>query len=221
MRGGAAIARRRPGWSKCTSSAVTRRYPDRLGEGQRGRSADLRVAVRRADRVGAQPRDAAARFLRTETGSAAILLLGAIAALVWVNIDASSYERVWNTDAVDPDRRLGHHAAAARLGQQRPDDVLLLRRRARGAARVRHGRAARAPPAGAAARRRARRDGRAGRDLPGLQRGPASTHGWGAAMSTDTAFALGMLALVGRASPTACARSCSRSSSSTTWWRSS
>ena len=36
-------------------------------------------------------------FLRTETGSAAILLAATVAALVWVNVDAASYERVWNT----------------------------------------------------------------------------------------------------------------------------
>ena len=36
-------------------------------------------------------------FLRTETGGAAILLAAAIAALVWANVDASSYERVWST----------------------------------------------------------------------------------------------------------------------------
>src|SRR3954468_17557830 len=36
-------------------------------------------------------------FLRTETGSAAVLLAAAVAALVWVNADASSYERVWQT----------------------------------------------------------------------------------------------------------------------------
>ena len=35
-------------------------------------------------------------FLRTETGSAAILLGATLAALAWVNIDQSSYERVWN-----------------------------------------------------------------------------------------------------------------------------
>ena len=31
-------------------------------------------------------------FLRTETGSAAILLIGAVAAMVWINVDAASYE---------------------------------------------------------------------------------------------------------------------------------
>src|SRR5512143_3462862 len=34
-------------------------------------------------------------FLRTETGSAAVLLAATVAALVWVNVDSSSYERVW------------------------------------------------------------------------------------------------------------------------------
>src|SRR2546427_8224899 len=37
------------------------------------------------------------RFLRTETGSAAFLLAATIAALAWVNVDASSYETVWQT----------------------------------------------------------------------------------------------------------------------------
>ena len=37
------------------------------------------------------------QFLRTETGGAAILLAASVAALIWVNIDAGSYERVWNT----------------------------------------------------------------------------------------------------------------------------
>src|SRR5438874_13375955 len=36
-------------------------------------------------------------FLRTETGGAAVLLAAAAAALVWVNADAGSYERVWST----------------------------------------------------------------------------------------------------------------------------
>ncbi|HEX4527170.1 MAG TPA: Na+/H+ antiporter NhaA, partial [Gaiellaceae bacterium] len=36
-------------------------------------------------------------FLRTETGSAAVLLAAVVAALVWVNVDAESYNRVWQT----------------------------------------------------------------------------------------------------------------------------
>src|SRR4051812_49519020 len=36
-------------------------------------------------------------FLRTETGGAAVLLAAAVAGLVWVNVDASSYERAWGT----------------------------------------------------------------------------------------------------------------------------
>ena len=67
-----------------------------------------------------------------------------VAALVWVNVDASSYASLWGTRAVDPARRPRHRAGSARLGELGADDVLLLRRRARGAPRVRHGRAARA-----------------------------------------------------------------------------
>src|SRR5947208_13849569 len=36
-------------------------------------------------------------FLRTETGGAAVLLAAAVAALAWVNIDASSYDSLWRT----------------------------------------------------------------------------------------------------------------------------
>jgi hypothetical protein len=36
-------------------------------------------------------------FLRTETGGASVLLSAAIAALVWVNVDASSYDALWET----------------------------------------------------------------------------------------------------------------------------
>src|SRR6201990_1679373 len=35
-------------------------------------------------------------FLGTETGSAVVLLAATIAALVWVNVDPSSYHRVWS-----------------------------------------------------------------------------------------------------------------------------
>ena len=36
-------------------------------------------------------------FLRTETGGAAVLLAATVAALAWVNVDASSYNGVWET----------------------------------------------------------------------------------------------------------------------------
>src|SRR5690348_8609689 len=36
-------------------------------------------------------------FLRTEPGSAAVLLAATLAALAWVNISPSGYESVWST----------------------------------------------------------------------------------------------------------------------------
>src|SRR6266436_2456342 len=38
------------------------------------------------------------RFLRTETGSAAILAAAAVAALIWVNVAGGSYEHFWGSD---------------------------------------------------------------------------------------------------------------------------
>src|SRR5260370_30212790 len=38
------------------------------------------------------------RFLRTETGSAAVLLAATLAALAWANIDSSGYAAAWGTD---------------------------------------------------------------------------------------------------------------------------
>src|SRR5579859_101865 len=36
-------------------------------------------------------------FLRTETGSASVLLAAAIAALIWANVSQSTYQSVWHT----------------------------------------------------------------------------------------------------------------------------
>ncbi len=44
-------------------------------------------------------------FLRTETGGAAILLGATVAALVWTNLHAASYQAVWHTDLTI---RVGH-----------------------------------------------------------------------------------------------------------------
>ena len=47
--------------------------------------------------MGAEPADTASVVLRTETGSAAVLLAAAAAALVWVNVDPRTYDGVWST----------------------------------------------------------------------------------------------------------------------------
>ncbi|MGZ4401157.1 MAG: Na+/H+ antiporter NhaA [Gaiellaceae bacterium] len=136
-------------------------------------------------------------FLRTETGSAVLLLAATLAALVWVNADSSSYETLWRTRL---SIRLGESAVSldvrgwlntglmtffffvVGLEARREFDIGELRQRRR-----------LAPPLLAAL---------AGMALPvavylAFNAGGAGAHGWGAAMSTDTAFALGVLALTG------------------------
>ena len=140
-------------------------------------------------------------FLRTETGSAAVLLAAAVAALVWVNIDASSYQRVWHTvvsirvggSGISEDLRYWLNSGlmtffffVVGLEARREFDMGELRERRRVAL-----------PLAA---------GIGGIIFPiaiylAVNAGHSSAHGWGAAMSTDTALALGMLALVGRRLP--------------------
>ncbi len=106
-------------------------------------------------------------FLRTETGSAVVPARGDARGARLGECRRRLLRPGLEHDRLDPGRPPRHRRAAPLLGELRPDDVLLLRRRARGAARVRHGRAARAAPGGAAARGRARRDARPGLDLRG------------------------------------------------------
>src|SRR5438309_9504230 len=136
-------------------------------------------------------------FLRTETGSAAFLLAATIAALVWVNVDASSYESVWRTrlsvrigdSGITLDLRHWVNSGlmtffffVVGLEARREFDVGELRQRRRVALPVLAGLGGMAVPIGI---------------YLAANAGRSSAHGWGAAMSTDTAFALGMLALVG------------------------
>jgi Na+/H+ antiporter NhaA len=136
-------------------------------------------------------------FLATETGSASVLLAAAMAALVWANLDLSSYESVWRT-------RLSIHLGGSGISQslrewvnsglmtffffviglevRREFDVGELRERRRLALPVLAGLGGMAVPAAI---------------YLAFNAGSHSTHGWGAAISTDTAFALGMLAMVG------------------------
>jgi Na+/H+ antiporter NhaA len=136
-------------------------------------------------------------FLSTETGSAAVLLAASIAALLWVNVDASSYASVWSTEL---SIRLGSHGIAKDLDYwinsglmtffffvvgleaRREFDIGELRERRRLALPVVAGLGGMVVPVAI---------------FLAINAGQGSAHGWGTAMSTDTAFALGMLALVG------------------------
>jgi Na+/H+ antiporter NhaA len=141
------------------------------------------------------------QFLRTETGGAAILLAASIAALIWVNVDAGSYERVWNTTL---SVRIGGGSVSLPLRQWVNEGLmtfffLVVGLQARwefDLGELRDRRRLALPAAAAIG----------GMVVPiaiflAFNAGKSSAHGWGAAMSTDTAFALGMLALVGRRFP--------------------
>jgi Na+/H+ antiporter NhaA len=137
------------------------------------------------------------RYLRTESGSAAVLLAATIAALGWSNIAGTSYQAVWRTE-------LSVHVGSAGVSMdlvgwvnsglmtffffvlgleaRREFDMGDLRERRRVVLPV--------------------TAGIAGMSVAVLiyvllNAGEPSAGGWGVAMSTDTAFALGMLALIG------------------------
>ena len=141
------------------------------------------------------------RFLRTETGSAAVLLGATVTALIWANASASTYQTVWGT-------RLSVQLNGAGVAQdlhgwvnsglmtffflvvgleaRREFDLGELRERRRLALPLLAGLGGMAVPVAI---------------FLAFNAGQPSAHGWGTAMSTDTAFALGMLALVNPRSP--------------------
>jgi Na+/H+ antiporter NhaA len=140
-------------------------------------------------------------FLRTETGSAAVLLAGVVAALVWANVDPASYERVWTTtlsisvggSSISQDLRgwintglMTFFFFVIGLEARREFDLGELRERRRMALPLLAGVGGMAVPVAI---------------YLALNAGQDSAHGWGTAMSTDTAFALGLLALVGTGLP--------------------
>ncbi|HEV8649759.1 MAG TPA: Na+/H+ antiporter NhaA [Actinomycetes bacterium] len=141
------------------------------------------------------------RFLRTEAGSATVLLAATLAALVWVNVDASSYERVWRTKleiriggwGVSQDLRSWVNSGlmalfffVVGLEARREFDVGELRERRRVALPLLAGIGGMVAAVAV---------------YLAVNAGRPSAHGWGVAMSTDTAFALGVLALVGSRFP--------------------
>jgi Na+/H+ antiporter NhaA len=136
-------------------------------------------------------------FLRTETGSAAVLLAMTLIALVWVNIDAPSYDTVWHTQlsirlgaaGVSQDLRGWVNGGLMTffffifgLEARREFDMGELRERRRLALPVAAGLGGLVIPVAI---------------YLAMNAGRPTADGWGAAMSTDTAFALGMLALTG------------------------
>jgi Na+/H+ antiporter NhaA len=141
------------------------------------------------------------QFLRTETGSAVFLLAATIAALAWANLDSSSYAACWGTEL---SVRLGTMGLAddlhgwvnsglmaffflvAGLEARREFDMGELRERARLTLPLVVGLGGMIVPIGI---------------YLAINAGRPSAAGWGTAMSTDTAFALGMLALVGSGFP--------------------
>ena len=140
-------------------------------------------------------------FLRTEAGSAGVLVAAIAAALIWANVDAASYDAVWRTDfsvrfgaaGITEDLRTWVNSGlmtlfflVVGLEARREFDLGEMRDRRRfllpGVA------------------------GLVGMLIPVLiylavNRGGPGAHGWGVAMSTDTALALGLLALLGRGVP--------------------
>jgi Na+/H+ antiporter NhaA len=136
-------------------------------------------------------------FLSTETGSAAVLLAAVIVALIWANLPSSnSYESVWTTKLtiqlgggeISADLRtwvneglMTFFFLVVGLEAKREFDVGELRERRRLAIPVVAALGGMAVPIAI---------------YLAFNAGGPGAHGWGAAMSTDTAFALGALALL-------------------------
>jgi Na+/H+ antiporter NhaA len=140
-------------------------------------------------------------FLQTESGSAGVLVAAVVAALVWANVDLGSYEAVWQTRL---SIRLGDHGLTwdlrtwvdtglmtlfflvVGLEARREFDLGELRDRRRFVLPLAAGLVAMAIPV---------------LIYLSVNHDAAGAHGWGVAMSTDTALALGLLAVLGRDVP--------------------
>jgi Na+/H+ antiporter NhaA len=136
-------------------------------------------------------------FLGTETGSAIVLLAATVAALAWANSPWSdSYATVWDTKL---SITLGHWSLAADLRRWVNDGLMtffflvvgLEAKRELDLGELRERQRITVPVFAAIG----------GMVVPiaiylAFNAGGSGAHGWGAAMSTDTAFALGVLTLV-------------------------
>ncbi|MFI5736277.1 Na+/H+ antiporter NhaA [Kribbella sp. NPDC051587] len=140
-------------------------------------------------------------FLRTEAGSSGVLAAAIVLALLWANLAPGSYDGFWATDL---SFELGQHAFGLDLREwinsglmtlfflvvgleaRREFDLGDLRDRSRFVLPVLAGISGMAAPV---------------LIYLAFNLGKDTAHGWGVAMSTDTALALGLLALVGRGVP--------------------
>ncbi|MDF3301785.1 Na+/H+ antiporter NhaA [Streptomyces sp. K1PA1] len=140
-------------------------------------------------------------FLRTETGSAAVLLAATVAALVWANASPDTYEAWWHTRlslafgpaGVSLDLREWVNSGlmtlfffVVGLEARREFDIGELRERRRLALSAIAGTSGMLVPVAV---------------FLALNAGQDTARGWGTAMSTDTAFALGFLAVLGSRLP--------------------
>ncbi|MFI7349244.1 Na+/H+ antiporter NhaA [Streptomyces sp. NPDC049936] len=140
-------------------------------------------------------------FVQTETGSAVLLLVAVVAALLWANIDLHSYEAVWQAHfTVGFDTRhlsltvhewinaglMSLFFFVVGLEARREFDMGELRDRRWVLLSAVAGLGSMVVPAVI---------------YVVINAGHDSVHGWGTAMSTDTAFALGILAVLRRRLP--------------------
>jgi Na+/H+ antiporter NhaA len=141
-------------------------------------------------------------FVATEVGSALILLAATLVALLWANSPwGDSYEQLWSTELAV---RLGDASVSYDLRHWINDGLMaffffvvgLEIRRELDMGELRERRRVAVPVLAALG----------GMTVPALlytafNAGTDAVHGWGIVMATDTAFALGVLALVGRRWP--------------------
>src|SRR4051794_19513520 len=142
-------------------------------------------------------------FIRTEAGSAGVLVGAVGAALVWCTVAPASYETAWTTPF---SLHLGHWGVTRELRTWVNSGLMTLfflvvgleARREFDLGELRDRRRFLLPCAA----------GVVGMLIPVLiylavTHGGPRAHGWGVAMSTDTALALGLLALLGKGVPDA------------------
>jgi Na+:H+ antiporter, NhaA family len=141
-------------------------------------------------------------FLATETGSTSVLLAGTLAGLVWANLPSGdTYETFWNTDLAV---RLGDHSFSLSLKEWVNDGLMTLFFFVIGLELSLEGRVGQlrdrrliAVPAVAAL---------GGVVVPALvyaalNAGGPGAGGWGIPIASDTAFVLGLLAVLGTRCP--------------------